>query len=1014
MVLAALTGLPVLPSDLVKLDHVLLRDIYLQLGINFGDRIFARTLDGDKDDLPLENITWRQLLVDATKVANTLKKCLGEVCTHGEKLTFALLANSDYAYYVNIVAGWLNGWTILLLSVRNSVAGNCSLLKAAKAKAIFTDNRNRKTAEEVAQELPTQVLDIVHPDQVYEDVKLLDGPIEVSMASPREFKEVALYLQSSGTSGYPKLIPCTHEFFVTDMMTIKINKTYFPNTPAYTPLPLFHGIGLFCFTRWPIAAGHIPTFINTRLPLTSASLLRHLKRFPGALCFLVPNLLEDSLREPPEDFAVLKTVKSILFGGAPLDKATCKELVERGAPLVQQYGANEMNLVTELDFPGSPEDKAFYVKFCENKYSFHWEPYDGKLSELIVCPGKIAAPAVLNHSNPAGYATNDLWEPHQTIPGLYKHCGRKGTITVLSNGEKTDNRQIELLMTECPLINGVIVFGAGRPLNGILVRPNTSSAPFTSPSDFLDSIWPTIEYINTIIPSHSRILRQMVIVADLEKKPFVESDKGSIRTKDTLTLYDDEISAAYEALEMERDASVKDIKTPSQIREYVQKVVGFDSLHAIQVRIELKPVFDKFVKGEVFEHNIAYDHPTISRLSAYLVARSKGEVLNSNDAGTLLSRVEHCVERWTGSLPERHPAELTPRPGNAVVALTGSTGSLGVHTLLSLLKRGDVKRVFCLHRGSSEVAAQRQRALFRDRALPIELLDSDKVVFLEIDLSKPGLGLPSGKYEELRKNLTHIIHTAWELNFNWNLEHFERVHIAGVRHLIDLAAASTLTVPPRIVFISSVDVVSRWKPGTPVPEQPFTDPTLVGSRGYSQAKFVSESVLNQAAEKTGVPVTIIRSGQISGSSLDGYWAPTEFIPTIFRSSKILGKDTRWLPADYCGKAVVDLSLQDNETLQYYHLENPTSTSWSVVASLFAEFVETKIEQVDMKDWLLAVEQATKKGVEIPAAPLVQFYSEYSSADWKVVLGTDKAAQTSTAIQYGPVTAELMRKYTSWF
>lgn len=107
-----LTGLPVLPSDPLKLDHVPLWDIYRQLGINYGDRVFARSMDADNESVPLENITWRKLLIDAIKVATALKESLSEIMPDGEKVTFALLANSSYAYYVNLVAGWLNHWTV--------------------------------------------------------------------------------------------------------------------------------------------------------------------------------------------------------------------------------------------------------------------------------------------------------------------------------------------------------------------------------------------------------------------------------------------------------------------------------------------------------------------------------------------------------------------------------------------------------------------------------------------------------------------------------------------------------------------------------------------------------------------------------------------------------------------------------------------------------------------------------------------------------------------------------------
>lgn len=104
-----LTGTPVLPSDPLQLDHVPLWDIYHQLGINFGDRVFARIMDGDDEDAPLVNITYKKLYIDSLKVAQVLRERLGDE----GKMTYAMLGvNSTYSYFVNIVAGWLNHWTV--------------------------------------------------------------------------------------------------------------------------------------------------------------------------------------------------------------------------------------------------------------------------------------------------------------------------------------------------------------------------------------------------------------------------------------------------------------------------------------------------------------------------------------------------------------------------------------------------------------------------------------------------------------------------------------------------------------------------------------------------------------------------------------------------------------------------------------------------------------------------------------------------------------------------------------
>ena len=49
---------------------------------------------------------------------------------------------------------------------------------------------------------------------------------------------------------------------------------------------------------------------------------------------------------------------------------------------------------------------------------------------------------MLNHIEPVGYDTGDVWIEHPTKKGWYRHDGRSVDITVLSNGEKTNNKQL--------------------------------------------------------------------------------------------------------------------------------------------------------------------------------------------------------------------------------------------------------------------------------------------------------------------------------------------------------------------------------------------------------------------------------------------------------------------------------------------------------------------------------------------------------------------------------------------
>lgn len=156
--------------------------------------------------------------------------------------------------------------------------------------------------------------------------------------------------------------------------------------------------------------------------------------------------------------------------------------------------------------------------------------------------------------------------------------------------------------------------------------------------------------------------------------------------------------------------------------------------------------------------NIIFESPTIKLLSARITT-----IVNGNGTGRGINFVEQnkqavnaMIEKYSlglngpvnGVLPNSRVIEP------AVVLLTGSTGGLGSFLLLELLKSHAVQRVYAFNRpSSSKSIAGRQELAFKERGLQIELLDSNKLVYVEADASLEKCGLSSAQYEEVGLNL---------------------------------------------------------------------------------------------------------------------------------------------------------------------------------------------------------------------------------------------------------------------
>ncbi|KAI3330907.1 NAD(P)-binding protein [Ustulina deusta] len=257
---------------------------------------------------------------------------------------------------------------------------------------------------------------------------------------------------------------------------------------------------------------------------------------------------------------------------------------------------------------------------------------------------------------------------------------------------------------------------------------------------------------------------------------------------------------------------------------------------------------------------------------------------------------------------------------------------------------------------------------------------SKKVQCLDADLSKSYFGLPATTYKELLDHVTHIIHNAWQVDFNLSIHSFTR-HISFVRRLIDFSSHSRFGA--ELFFISSISAVGGLQ-GT-VAEQIYTDWTTPMASGYGQSKFLSERLLDAAAREADIPSAICRVGQVAGpTSAAGEWPKKEWLPSLVASSKYLGKvpdslgprlDTiDWVPVDKLGKAIVEQALLP----ALYHAINPHHTTWrELLPAISRRLGQGKeVEVVSLGAWVDALRDSASRTEDIainPAIKLLDFF-----------------------------------------
>lgn len=747
----------------------------------------------------------------------------------------------------------------------------------------------------------------------------------------------------------------------------------------------------------------------------------------------------------PSAISVLTKIGFCINGGGPIDPEVAYKLKAMGVRLNNAYGATEALMSR---FPVINDDPVS-IELADTFMNIILRPQsdagDNDIFEILVGCNEWYQPNVLNETMPDGqkvYATKDLIKvlpKKKPSDSTFVHCiGRLDDQIMHSTGEKTNPGPLVHMVQSSPLVRDVVYFGRQHPHVGALVEPSAGQEIDPSNEDalasFRNAIWPAVEKANRFAPIHSVLFKEMILVTD-PAQPLPRTAKGSVRTGLALEEYAEEIKRTYAAFENigKSDVQVPKDWTEDTVLNFIRNVVydvlgkvdlgaqaddedlfslGVNSLNATKIRNVLASAVSR-AKGidglKSLGPNFVYANPTIRRQSCALLSLYRGERSSrvpreDGSTSSAIASMEGMLEKyshnWSRSHVSQDAHESTKSNGVTleVALVTGTTGGLGAHLLALLEEDEHISRIYAVNRSSStSTLLQRQRHALSSRGLDPDLASSPKVRLIEADLTQPQLGLEVREYEEIRDSITFLVHNSWTLNFNLSLASFES-HIRGSRALIDLALASPKSPPPAFLFTSSVGVLSN--PPAPAADS-RTKKTIerhydlshsASASGYGQSKAVTEHILWRASGEAGLPVANLRIGQLSGSTTNGAWATTDWVPLIVQSAKELGclpavpnSKISWLPTDEAARVVLDLRhdlsspAPDNESAprRVFHIVHPRTTQWDDVFKALAKHLskgDRTVGLVPFSNWVAKLVSSQSPPDQLPTKKLQDFFT----------------------------------------
>ncbi|KXX74575.1 Linear gramicidin synthase subunit D [Madurella mycetomatis] len=910
-------------------------------------------------------VTYSQLANVVNGLAWWLVNQFGQPSQTTEVLAY--MGPNDVRLTALILAAVKTGFVIFLTSPRNSPAAHQALFERLACHVLVTPDPVPGPAAPVLKAVQPRHLTIPPVNELLEK-KFPEYRLTKSFDEARW--DPLFIIHTSGSTGIPKSLTWTHESVarhhknstldaphgITSLDSLYLGKR------VLNTLPPFHGAGLGQYLLFGIPFGNVMISPATATVATAHGVVEALKRSPADIALLAPSIVAELAQSPELLDYCAKHLERIIYIGGDLPQALGDQVATK-LPLRCQFGASELGIPNQL-LPTelSPSDW-HYVRFHPRAGFVFDESADG-LYELVVrrdealdtqLPFSILELKQLEQE----YRTRDLFEPHPTVPDAWCWRARADDVIVFLNGEKTNPVSMEqYIVAHAPELSGALVLGAQRFQAALLIEPAGIDHPLTTAEQavLIERVWPVVEEANHAAPAHARVEKSLILVATPDR-PLVRTPKGTIQRATSVAQYSADIDRLYADADVvvEEDAAVVfDSTDANAVKQFIWKSVvsvtgwhdvddsanfferGMDSLQVLQLTRALRRGLYRPDLGI----STVYQNPTVPQLAA-AVMQNKDTLKEDCDVMVpLLSTYRALIHQIP--LTKLSSTQL---PELVDVILTGSTGALGTLLLHALLSRPEVGHVFCLNRSpDGGRAAQADR--FTAAGFSIDVLDdAERTTFLQVDLARPSLGLSDAVYASLRARAGLVIHNAWPVNFNLALPAF-RPQLAGMVNLFTLAADRR---PMRVVFISSVGAVGGRSPEAgPAEEAIFEALDTPFQNGYSQSKFLAEGLCDTAARHLGLPVSVLRVGQVAGSADGGRrgmpWNSSEWLPSLVLSSMHLGclpdnlgpsfSDVDWMPADLLAEVVCDLALMDNNPeklatgADVFHLRNPHTTPWS--------------------------------------------------------------------------------------
>eukprot|EP00941_MAST-03F_sp_MAST-3F-sp1_P002007 g2007.t1 len=266
---------------------------------------------------------------------------------------------------------------------------------------------------------------------------------------------------------------------------------------------------------------------------------------------------------------------------------------------------------------------------------------------------------------------------------------------------------------------------------------------------------------------------------------------------------------------------------------------------------------------------------------------------------------------------------------------------------------------------------------FSSASLRAEAIAQGRMVVAAGDLGQPLLGLSKESFQEISTVVDVIVHCGAEVNLVKSYEALKKVNVLGTQEVLRAAVTNgrfETRVKP-VYFVSTNGIFPYGKGGVYKEEVMNDMAHLTDSDGYAQSKYVAETLVLQARGR-GLPVAVLRCGNLAGSSTSGQWQENDFVRSLlFGCKKLNAVPDPWeeksevadwaidlTPVDFAAVSIVHLVMNPVVSLgKIFHIQSPHEHV--PAKQLFQWLAELGMEKVSMASFRQSLQEQSEQEAE---------------------------------------------------